>query len=288
MRIGLSAYDLPARDLLELAVAADEYGFEGLWLGEHVVLPYGYSSEHPTSGGSGHQHHSGPVIDPATELLDPLPALSAAAALTTRLNLATGIYILPLRHPLVTARAACTLQEISAGRFELGVGAGWLREEFDALDVPFEGRGARLEETLSILRKAWSGGPFEHHGPCFDFGPVQVTPRPVTVPVVLGGNTDRALRRAVRLGDAWFSSGTPTFAEALSLRDRIGTLSAESGRTTPLRTYFRAERCDPALVRRYAAEGFTDLVLWADQIWPKGDLSAKRRSLAQAALLLGL
>jgi probable F420-dependent oxidoreductase len=288
MRIGLSVYDLPVRDLLDLAVAADEFGFEGIWLGEHLVLPHEYASEHPTAGLSGHQHHAGPIIDPATELVDPMAALSAAGAYTTRLKLATGIYILPLRHPLVTARAACTVQEIAGGRFMLGIGAGWLEEEFAALDVPFAERGSRLEESLEVLRAAWRGGPFEHHGTHFDFGPVQVTPRPVTVPVVLGGNSDRALRRAVRLGDTWFSSGTPSFDDALRLRDRLAALSAEHGRTTPLRTYFRIPHADPQLLRRYAAEGLTDLVIWADQVWPKGDISTKRRTLAEAAQRLGL
>jgi probable F420-dependent oxidoreductase len=288
MRISLSVYDLPVRDLLDLAVAADEFGFEGIWLGEHLVLPHGYASEHPTTGQSGHRQRTGPIVDPATELVDPVAALSAAGAYTARLKLATGIYLLPLRHPLVTARAACTVQEIAGGRFMLGVGAGWLQEEFAALGVPFAERGSRLEESLEVLRAAWRGGPFEHHGTHYDFGPVQVTPRPVTVPVVLGGNSDRALRRAVRLGDNWFSSGTPSFDEALSLRDRIAALSAEHGRTTPLRTYIRVPQADPRLLRRYATEGFTDLVVWADQVWPKGDISTKRRTLSEAAQRLGL
>ncbi|GAA2454429.1 hypothetical protein GCM10010191_86670 [Actinomadura vinacea] len=288
MRIGLSAYDMEPRDLLDLAVAADELGFEGIWLGEHLVLPFGYASEHPSTGQSAHQHHPGAVVDPATELMDPLVALGAAAAFTRRLGLATGIYLLPLRHPLVTARAVATLHEVSQGRFKLGAGAGWLREEFDALGVPFERRGARLEETLTVLRKAWSGGPFEHHGEHFDFGPVQVSPRPVPVPVVLGGNSDLALRRAVRLGDEWFSSGTPSFEDALALRGRLDALCAEADRGTELRRHFRVAGWDADLLHQYEAEGFTDVVLWADQVWIKGPLEEKRRSLARAAEKIGL
>jgi probable F420-dependent oxidoreductase len=288
VKIGLSVYGMAAREVLELAVAADASGFDAIWLGEHLFLPSAYASEHPTHGEAAKQHHTGPIIDPSTELLDPWSALSAAAALTTRLTLATGIYILPLRHPLLTARAACTLDEISGGRFMLGVGAGWLREEFDALGVPFGERGSRLEETLTVLRSALRGGPFDHSGSHFTIGKVQVTPRPARVPLVLGGNTERALRRAARLGDAWFSSGTPPFEDAVRLRDRLAELCAELGRD-PLPCYFRVERWDGDLVRRYAAEGIDNLILWADQVWPSGadiPLEEKRQSLSHAADLL--
>jgi probable F420-dependent oxidoreductase len=285
VRIGLSVYNITVHELLNLATAADEVGIDSMWLGEHIFLPRAYASDHPTTGESAQQHHTGPIIDPSTELLDPLAALSAAGAVTTRLKLATGIYILPLRHPLLTARAACTLHEISGGRFMLGVGAGWLREEFDALDVPFTARGARLEETLEVLRAAWSGGPFEHKGSCFAFGQVQVTPRPAEIPVVLGGNSERALRRVARLGDAWFSSGTPTLDDAARLRDRLAALCAEQGRDL-LPCYVRVQSWEPDLLPRYEAEGLTNLVFWADQVWPRSTdvpLEEKRRSLAAAA-----
>jgi alkanesulfonate monooxygenase SsuD/methylene tetrahydromethanopterin reductase-like flavin-dependent oxidoreductase (luciferase family) len=172
----------------------------------------------------------------------------------------------------------------------LGIGAGWLREEFDALDVPFGDRGSRLEETLAVLRSAWTGGPFDHQGRHFSFGKVQVTPRPADIPLVLGGNTDRALRRAARLGDAWFSSGTPSLPEALRLRDRLAGLCAEQGRD-PLPCYVRVERWDPDLLRRYEAEGIENVVVWADQVWPRrgeATLADRRRALADGAERLGL
>ena len=180
LRIGLSTYDISATELVQLAVAADEAGFESLWLGEHIVLPYDYASEHPTTGDTAHQHHTGPIVDPSTKLLDPLVALAACAAATTRLRLATGIYILPLRHPLLTARMTLTLQDVAGGRFLLGVGSGWLEEEFDSLGVPFDDRAARMDETLAILREAWSGKVFSHDGPLFSFGNVQLSPEPVS------------------------------------------------------------------------------------------------------------
>src|SRR6478672_201463 len=122
MRIGITAYDLPAAEFIQLGIAADAAGFDMLWLGEHLLRPATYATDHPTSGP---QHHTGPIVAPDTELLDPLVALSAVAGATTRVGLATGMYILPLRHPLAVARAVSTLQDLSAARFWFGVGAGW-------------------------------------------------------------------------------------------------------------------------------------------------------------------
>src|ERR1700712_4513474 len=130
MKIGLTAYDIPAQEFVEIARAADEAGFDSLWVGEHIVLPIGFTTAHPTKQQPGVQHHTGPIVNPDTELVDPLVQLAAAASVTTRLRLATGIFVLPLRHPLTTARAVCTLQELAGGRFMFGLGFGWLEEEF--------------------------------------------------------------------------------------------------------------------------------------------------------------
>ena len=260
-----------------------------LWLGEHIVLPADYGSEHPTTGDTAHQHHPGPIVDPTTKLLDPLVALAACASVTTHLRLATGIFILPLRHPLLTARMTLTLQELAGGRFVLGVGAGWLEEEFDALDVPFDDRAARMDETLTILRQAWSGDTFAHDGSLFTFGNVQLTPEPVDVPLILGGNSERALRRAATAGDGWFSSGTPSFDDAVRLRDRLVELR-DPGRTSgEFPIYVRVAHPDQADLARYQAAGFEHVLIWADQLWPaEGDLDHKRTTFAAAAADLGV
>ncbi len=289
MSVGISVYDMTMSDVRQLAMAADEAGFDAVWLGEHVVLPVDYASEHPTAGGSGHEHITGPIVHPDTELLDPWVALGVLAEATTRLRLATGIYILPLRHPLITARSAATLQAASGDRLMLGIGAGWLVEEFAALDVPFDERYGRLVETIEILHAAWAGGPFDYHGKYFSFERIQLTSRPVQVPVIMGGNTPRALTRAALLGDGWFSSGTPSFDEARRLRDTLLELRARNGLDAPYRCYFRVESADPALVERYHAEGIDDVVVWADQLWPAdGAVEDKRAALAQRAEALGL
>jgi probable F420-dependent oxidoreductase len=293
MRIGLTAYDLHAREFLDLARAADEAGFDSLWLGEHVVLPLGYDTPHPTKVQPGTQHHTGPIVSPDTELVDPLVNLGAAAAITDRITLATGIYVLPLRHPLAIARSACTVQEIAGGRFRLGVGFGWLTEEFAALDIPFDERVSRFTETIEILRAAWAGGEVRHHGKHFDISGVQVTMRETTVPLILGGNTERALRRAAQLGDGWFSSGTPPFEESIRLRGELQRLRAEADETAdrerPFDLTFRMEGCDPAVARKYEDAGFDSVLIWTDQVWPVDrPLDAKRERMFAAARALGL
>jgi probable F420-dependent oxidoreductase len=290
MKVGLTAYDVHAAEFVELARAADEAGFSSLWLGEHVVLPIGYATDHPTKQQPGVQHHTGPIVSPDTELVDPLVQLGAAAAVTSRIELATGIYILPLRHPLAVARSVCTVQELSGGRFVFGVGFGWLEEEFDVLDVPFAERVTRFEESIDVLRTAWRSGEVKHEGRHFSISGVQVTKRVTDVPLMLGGNTDKALRRAARLGDGWFSSGTPPFEESVRLRGELERLRSESERAgDPFTLVFRMAGADPATARRYADEGFEEVLVWTDQVWPAdGPLEAKREAMFAAAEALGL
>ena len=290
MKIGLTAYDVHAAEFLDLAAAADEAGFSSLWLGEHVVLPHGYSTEHPTKQQPGQQHHSGPIVSRDTELVDPLVQLGAAAAVTSRIQLATGIFILPLRHPLAVARSACTVQELAGGRFVFGLGFGWLEEEFSVLDVPFAERITRFEEGIEVLQAAWRSGEVKHEGRHFSIRGVQVTKRVTEIPLMLGGNSDKALRRAVRLGDGWFSSGTPPFEESIRLRGELQRLRAESERADdPLTLVFRMEGADPATARRYADDGFEEVLIWTDQVWPADQpLEAKREAMFAAADDLGV
>jgi probable F420-dependent oxidoreductase len=288
MRLGLSSYNITASDFTELTRAANDLGFESMWLGEHIVLPLAYGSEHPTTNGSTVQHHTGPIIDPNTILIDPLVAFGAAAAVSDRLTLATGIYLIPLRHPILIARATATLQDLCGGRFLLGAGSGWLREEFDALGIGFDGRAGRFDETIDALRALWSGDVVTHHGPHFQFGPVQLGPQPVHVPLILGGNTDPALRRVAARADGWFSSGTPSFEDALTLRERIDAHVTAAGRTRPLPLWFRSAAPDAAALDQYRREGFDEVVLWADRFWPnEGDVATKREVFRDRLTALG-
>lgn len=285
MQIGVSCYDLPVDSLVELGAAAEDQGFTDLWLGEHVLAPMTYGSTHPADPGSasGSDHNGKPIVDPSVRLADPLIALATIAAHTSRLQLATGIYLLPLRHPLLTARAVATLAEVSQGRFSLGVGAGWLQEEFAALDVPFAGRTQRLEEQLVVIRSALAGGPFSFEGAHYSIASVQVCTTRVEVPLVLGGNSEPALNRAVRLADGWFTSGIPSLEQALRLRDRLTQLGTQLGRERPLPTTWRVAGPDPELLDRYAAEGFDHVAIMAYDIWIGRDLDERRANLAAVA-----
>lgn len=283
MEVGLSVYDISGSELVALGRAAEAAGFATLWLGEHVVLPVGYSAEHPATGTAANRSHLTRIVDPDTKLLDPLVALAAVAAVTERLRLATGIYLVGLRHPLAVAQMTLTLQDVAAGRFMLGVGSGWLEEEFAALGVPFDERRSRYEEALDVLRAAWDGGEISYVGRHVGFEHVQVTPKPVHVPLILGGNTEPAMRRAARVADGWFSSGNPSFDEAVRLRSRLAELAAQEGRE-PLPTYVRMAGRDPGELRRYADHGFEHVTVWANQLWPvDGDPATKQEQFAEAA-----
>jgi probable F420-dependent oxidoreductase len=187
--------------------AAEEGGFTSAWTVEHVVVPSGYESAYPYD-------KSGKMAGGAEDfdLPDPLIWLAFAAAATSTIRLGTGILILPQRNPVVTAKAVATLDHLSGGRVDLGVGVGWLREEFDALGVPFERRGARLDEYVGAMRALWAQERAEFHGEFVDFENCISRPRPAqgSVPIVVGGHTDAAATRAGRLGDAFFpGSATP-------------------------------------------------------------------------------
>jgi probable F420-dependent oxidoreductase len=290
VNVGVSVYGMPVTELVDMAVAADALGFDAVWLGEHVVLPVGYATDHPTTEDDAqHQHIAGAIIDPDTELVDQFVAFGAIAAATRSIRMATGIHLLPLRHPLATARSVCTLQQLARGRFLFGLGSGWLGEEFAALDVPFAGRAARFAEALEVLRLAWRGGPFSYDGDVYAFGPVQVTRQPVDVPLVLGGNTPRALDRAAMLGDSWFSSGTPSLREAARLRGGLlARREAAALDVNGYRTYVRVQGSGADVVDRYADAGLTDIVVWADQMWTGDTPAAKEAALAAAADRLGV
>ena len=185
---------------------AEEVGFHSIWAIEHAVVPKSYTSTYPYDEG-GRLFKGSSQLDHA----DPLIWLAFAAAATTRIRLATGILILPQRNPLVLAKAIASLDRLSGGRFDFGIGVGWLREEFEALGVPFERRGARTDEYVAALRELWTQEEAEFHGEFVDFEPVYCQPKPVQqpVPILVGGHSERAARRAGELGDVFFPAERP-------------------------------------------------------------------------------
>ena len=184
-----------------LATAAEDAGCESIWTVEHVVVPSGYASQYPYA-----KDGKMPGGREDFDIPDPLIWLSYIAAATEEICLGTGVMIMPQRNPLVTAKAVATLDRLSKGRMILGVGSGWLEEEFDALGVSFDDRGDRTDEYLEAMRQAWSSDIASYDGDFVSFSDVYSRPQPVNrhVPIVVGGHSKRAARRAGELGDGFF------------------------------------------------------------------------------------
>jgi probable F420-dependent oxidoreductase len=172
---------------------AEDLGYESLWTAEHVVLP---SPRAPPS-----------PAPPETPLLDPAGALCFAAGLTTRIRLATGIIILPQRNPLVLAKELTTVDVLSSGRLIFGIGVGYLKPEFDALGIPFDNKGPRSDEYLEAIVALWTQPRPSYSGRFASFAGIDAQPRPVQKPhppIVIGGHSPGAFRRAVRYGNGWY------------------------------------------------------------------------------------
>lgn len=188
------------------ARAIEAAGFDSVWTIEHVLVPGGYESTYPYA-------RSGKMpAGETSDMPDPLVWLGYVAAATEHLLLGTGVLILPQRNPAVTAKEVATLDRLSGGRVRLGVGVGWLEEEFDALNVPFAGRGKRTEAYVAAMRALWSGEPVDLDDGYQRWSKAISLPTPAagSVPVIIGGHSEIAARRAGRIGDGFFpGKGSP-------------------------------------------------------------------------------
>lgn len=193
-----------AAQMVGMAQAAEELGFDSVWTFEHVIVPHDYESKYP-------YNKSGKMAaDPETNFVDPLIALTAIAASTKTIRLATGINIVSQTNPLLLAKQAASLDFISGGRFMLGAGIGWLREEFEAMGTPFERRGARFDDYIEAMKKVWSGDTVEHESEFLSWHGFKSYPVPVQrpgVPVHMGGNKGKIFERIAKYGDGWFIPG---------------------------------------------------------------------------------
>lgn len=208
-----------------LARLAEAAGFDSVLAVDHVVFPDNYTSTYPYSA-------TGRLpVGRAGAFPDPLIWIACAAAVTTRLRFTTGVIILPQREPLVLAKQVATLDFMSGGRFELGIGVGWLKEEFAALGVPFERRGKRADEYIGAMRALWAKDGASFAGEFVKFHEVSCNPKPVagSVPIIVGGHSEAAARRAGRLGDGFFPSvGSP--ADTMPLFDVARRAAGAAGR----------------------------------------------------------
>jgi len=204
MKIGLIPVNVAVphvEAMVGLATLAERLGFESVWTFEHVIVPLDYHSKYPYSptGKMG--------ATPETNFVDPLIALTTVAAHTSTLRLGTGVNILSQANPLYLAKQAASLDFVSKGRFMLGVGIGWLEEEFRAIGVPFERRGARFDDSVQAMRKVWSGEVVEHRSDFIDWSGFKSHPRPIQdpFPVVIGGSKGKAFERTARYGNGRFA-----------------------------------------------------------------------------------
>ncbi|MCP5181683.1 MAG: LLM class F420-dependent oxidoreductase [Pseudomonadales bacterium] len=263
MHVGLafaSSISLDGPTALELCRAAEAVGFESVWGGEHVVMPDAIDSRYPYTP-------DGKVpVTGDTPIPDPLIWLAFAAAAAPTLRLGTCILIVPQRNPLLLAKELATLDVLSGGRVELGLGVGWMKEEFDAMGIPWDRRGARNDEYIAAMRALWAGPHAEYHGEFVDFPPVTCSPRPVNgnIPVIVGGDSDVALNRAVRIADGYFP-GEGDATRLRTLLDRLHRACDAAGRdpaSIAINAMFGNHMADPAAgVEQLAALGVQRLMV---------------------------
>ncbi|MCZ6558142.1 MAG: LLM class F420-dependent oxidoreductase [SAR324 cluster bacterium] len=230
MKIGLFGINIgqenPAETMLPLARKAEAAGIESVWTGEHVLVPLDYHSRYPynSSGKLG--------LTPEANFVDPLISLAHIAAQTSTLRLGTGINLLPQSKPLLLAKQVASLDLLSEGRLMLGLGVGWLAEEFQAMGTPFEKRGARFDDYLAAIKKVWSGEVVEHQSEFLSWSGFKSHPLPAQrphPPIIIGGHSPAALRRAARHGDGWFGFAKDT-EELAGLLGQLRESAEQAGR----------------------------------------------------------
>jgi probable F420-dependent oxidoreductase len=196
-----------------VAEQAEASGIDSVWAADHIVLPTSTTSPYPYSEGGEF------LIPPGLPFMDQFTTLSYVAGFTSRVTLGTAVTLLPIRHPLHTAKTVATLDVLSGGRTILGVAAGWLEEEFQALGLAFKDRGKMLDEGLEVLKEAWTKPATSYHGKFYDMHDVASFPQPVQKPhppIWIGGHTNPVRRRAATYGDMWFPPLFQTTPEGLA------------------------------------------------------------------------
>lgn len=189
--LNLSMVDID--DLIPMAQVAEASGFAGISMGDHLVFPQTIATPYPYSSDGSVKWKA------TTHWPDPWVAMAAMAATTTRLRFTTGVYVAPLRNPFALAKSMSTVARMSGNRVIGGFGAGWMREEFDLVNEPFDARGARMDELIEVMRRLWTGEMVEYHGKIYDFAPIQMSPAvPDGIPIYVGGHNLAALKRVVR------------------------------------------------------------------------------------------
>jgi len=283
MKIGVqTAFSaaIPPSLIAEMGRVVEARGFHSLWLPEHVLFFREYASRYPYS-------EDGRIPGDPDGVMEPITALSFVAAHTERIRLGTGICIVPQRNPVYTARQVADLDYLSGGRVDFGIGVGWLREEFEALGVPFARRGARTEECLQVMKTLWCDEVSRFEGEFFQLPPCLQNPKPVQKPhppLVFGGESEAAFRRVARLGQGWFGYGFDPDGLAQALASLDAALEREGRSRSELQIHVTPPHIhfDDGSVDRYRELGVDQLIL---PLFARDEDSLQRRADKLARLL---
>ena len=263
----------PTDQFVDVARHAEALGFEGIALADHLVIPTGFRSVHPSGE---------PMVLESSAFPDPFVMTAAMATATTALRFMSYVYIVAMRDPFSVAKQVGTASIVSGGRVVMGVGAGWLREEFEALGHDPAARGRRTDEMLEVIADFWDDGVAEHHGEFFDFGRCTMLPAPAHhVPVWVGGKGDAALRRAAR-HDGWLGMNYG-LDEVGSLLDRLAAIRGEAGDDRAGFEVFVIPNAMPSrdLYADLAGRGVTSTMALP---WPPGDPAFSSMDAKRAAM----
>ena len=258
MNVGISV-PLPAYlvDVGAMARTAESLGFESFWCAEHPFIPVHTTSRFPGTA-------DGVIPESYSHFIDPFVALARASGTTSRIKLATGIVLVPERHPLMLAKEVSTLDLFSGGRFLFGIGAGWLREETQLMGGDFDHRWGQTRESILAMKELWTKPEAEFHGKFYDFPPVRSNPKPAQKPhppVLLGGDAPRVLERVVAWGDGWLPNRV-TPAELREKRVTLDRLAREAGRDpAAISISVHGQPADRDLIARLHEAGATRVIV---------------------------
>ncbi len=279
MRFHQALSFLPVDQAVPLTIACDTFGYAGMYLSDHLFNPKDLESKYTYSV----RDDGAPGWEKDTSWPDPMCLCSGLATVTTNLTFTTGVYVAPARDLITVAKSVGTTAVLSGNRIRLGVGVGWCREEFEQTGQDFSNRGKRLDDMIPALRALWHDGWVEYHGSHYDVPPCQILPAPSRpVPIIGGGHSEPALRRAATLCDGWIAAGAYSEAEAWAhLAALHDALDRAGRRDEPFAVYLSlAERPDPDLYRRFEDAGVTDMVCAPWMFAPVADGASPEQVLA--------